>query len=648
MKPLFLSTTTTTRPFSSSSLTVPFSRVVDTSSASSWSSAIADLSRSGHHSEALLAFLSLRRLSSQPSPTPSSLLPALSSAASLPSLPFGRQLHLLSLRLGYSPADPFISSSLINLYSKTQHPADAHAAFLESPVRNAVLYTALVSGLVRNANPLKALAVFKQLISNLGTSEIDPAAIVSAISACARVSGANVVGGVHGLLVKLGMEAETVVGNTLVDAYAKSGEVGNGRKVFDEMPERDEVSWNSMVAVYAQGGKPVEAVEVYMEMVGRESRRSTAVALSAVMHACAKGGAVQVGRCVHNQVIRMALEDNVYVGTSVVDMYCKCGRVDAAWKAFGRMKERNIKTWSAMVAGYGMHGRGREALDVFKQMIEAGVRPNYITFISVLDACSHSGLLEDGRRWFKAMKQDYDIDPGVEHYGCMVDLLGRAGCLDESYGLIKEMRLEPDSMIWGSLLAACRVHKNIELGEISARQALKLDPKNCGFYVSLSNIYADFGRWKDVERMRVLIKTRGIMKPPGYSLVELKGKSHMFMVGDRRHPQHEEIYGYLDKLRVRMQELGYVPDTGSVLHDVEQEEKETILRVHSEKLAVAFAIMSTVPGSPILVIKNLRVCGDCHTAIKMIAKLEGREIVVRDSHRFHHFKDGVCSCGDYW
>lgn len=344
----------------------------------------------------------------------------------------------------------------------------------------------------------------------------------------------------------------------------------------------------------------------------------------------------------------MGLEENVYVGTSVVDMYCKCGRVEMARKAFNRMKDKNIKSWSAMVAGYGMHGRGREALHVFDEMLESGEKPNYITFVSVLAACSHSGLVNEGRHWFRVMKKDFGIDPGVEHYGCIVDLLGRAGCLTEAYGLIKEMRIKPDFVVWGALLSACRTHKDVELAEISADKLFELDPTNCGYYVLLSNIYADAGRWKDVERMRILIKNRGIAKPPGYSLVELKGKSHMFMVGDRRHPRHEEIYSYLEKLRIRMKEAGYVPDTGSVLHDVDEEEKETVLRVHSEKLALAFAILNTVPGSAILIIKNLRVCGDCHSAIKLIAKLEGREVVVRDSHRFHHFKDGLCSCGDYW
>ena len=344
----------------------------------------------------------------------------------------------------------------------------------------------------------------------------------------------------------------------------------------------------------------------------------------------------------------MLLEENVFVGTSVIDMYCKCGRVGMARKAFNRMKGKNIKSWTAMIAGYGMHGQAREALEVFDEMQSAGVKPNYITFVSVLAACSHAGLVTEGWQWFNAMAIEFNIVPGVEHYGCMVDLLGRAGHLNEAYDLIKQMKVKPDFVVWGALLGACRIHKNVEIGEISARKLFELDPKNCGYYVLLSNIYADAGRWNDVDKLRVMMKKRGLVKPPGYSLVEFKGQIHVFLVGDKEHPQQKKIYEYLETLSVKMQEAGYVPDTTSVLHDVDQEEKETVLRIHSEKLAVAFGIMNTVQGTTIQIIKNLRVCGDCHTAIKFISKIVSRQIVVRDSNRFHHFKDGLCSCGDYW
>lgn len=329
-------------------------------------------------------------------------------------------------------------------------------------------------------------------------------------------------------------------------------------------------------------------------------------------------------------------------------MYSKCGRVEIARKAFARMKEKNVMSWTALIRGYGMHGRAKEALEVFHEMIGAQVKPNYVTFISVLNACSHSGLVDEGWHWFNVMLHEYGIEPGIEHYGCVVDLLGRAGYLQRAYDLIQRMKVEPDFVIWGSLLGACRVHKNVDIGEVSAQKLFELDPDNCGYYVLLCNIYADAERWEDVDRVRAIMKSRRLVKTPGFSLVELRGRVHMFLVGDQEHPQHKKISEFLEEISVRLREAGYVPNVVSDSHDVEWEEKEMFLRVHSEKLAVAFGILNSGPGTTVQVIKNLRVCADCHTAIKLMSRVVDREIVVRDSKRFHHFKDGSCSCGDYW
>ncbi|PKI52478.1 hypothetical protein CRG98_027050 [Punica granatum] len=392
----------------------------------------------------------------------------------------------------------------------------------------------------------------------------------------------------------------------------------------------------------------MEALEVFAKMVKERSVKFNEVTLSTALFACAHLGALRAGKCIHDQAIKMNLEGDVYVGTSVVDMYCKCGRVEKARKAFVRIKQRNVTTWTALIRGYGMHGQARKALEVFYDMIKARVRPNYVTFVSVLNACSHSGLLDEGWHWFNSMLHEYGIEPGIEHYGCIVDLLGRAGHLQRAYDLIQGMKMEPDFVIWGSLLGACRVHKNVELGEVSARKLFELDPDNCGYYVLLCNIYADAERWEDIDRVRGIMKSRGLVKTPGFSLVELRGQVHMFLVGDREHPQHEKVYQFLEEISVRLQEAGHVPNTSSDSHDVEGEEKEMFLRIHSEKLAVAFGIMNSSPGTTVQVIKNLRVCTDCHTVIKLMSRIADREIVVRDSKRFHHFKDGSCSCGDYW
>jgi hypothetical protein len=230
----------------------------------------------------------------------------------------------------------------------------------------------------------------------------------------------------------------------------------------------------------------------------------------------------------------------------------------------------------------------------------------------------------------------------------MVDLLGRAGCLDEARGFIENMPIDPGPSVWGALLGACRIHCNVELGEHAAKHLFYFVPEDAGFYVLLSNIYATAGRWGDVVKVRTMMKDRGVKKPAGYSLIEVDNKVHAFIVGDRSHPQCQKIYAMLEILAGQMKAAGYVPNTNFALYDVEEELKEDILCIHSERLAIAFGLLNTSDGTPIRITKNLRVCGDCHTATKFISKIVKREIIVRDANRFHHFKEGLCSCGDYW
>ncbi|KAM4132299.1 hypothetical protein ACJW30_01G239600 [Castanea mollissima] len=631
-------------------LTTLFSKYVDKTNVFSWNSVIADLARSGDCVEALRAFSCMRKLSLVPN---RSTFPcAIKSCSALFDLRAGKQAHQQALVFGLE-SDLFVSSSLIDMYSKCGELRDARELFDEIPQRNVVSWTSMITGYVQNDDAQEALSLFKELLveesenGGDGKGFVDSVSMVSVLSACSRVAAKGITEGVHGFVVKRGLVGDLGVGNTLMDAYAKSGELGVSRKVFDEMAEKDTVSWNSLIVMYAQNGFSTEALEVFIAMFKNGNLSYNAVTLSAVLLACANSGALQMGKCIHDQVIRMGLEENVFVGTSLIDMYSKCGRVEMARKAFDHMKEKNVKSWTAMIAGYGMQGQATEALEVLYEMIRAGIKPNYITFVSILTACSHAGLLKEGWHWFNSMNHEFGVEPGVEHYACMVDLLGHTGHLSEAYDLIKGMKVKPDSVVWGSLLGACRIHKNVELGEISARKLFELDPSNYGYYVLLLNIYADAGRFGDVERMRILMKNGGMVKPPGFSLVELKGKVHIFLVGDREHPEQEKIYEYLEKLTTKLQEFGYIPNMTSVLHDINEEEKEMTLRVHSEKLAVAFGILNSAPGTTIQVIKNLRVCGDCHSVIKLISKIVDREIVVRDSKRFHHFRKGLCSCGDY-
>ncbi|CAL9248544.1 unnamed protein product [Arabidopsis halleri] len=636
-------------------LTTLFNRYVDKTDVFSWNSVIADLARSGDSAEALRAFSSMRKLSLYP--TRSSFPCAIKACSSLLDIFSGKQTHQQAFVFGYQ-SDIFVSSALIVMYSTCGKLEDARKVFDEIPKRNIVSWTSMIRGYDLNGSALEAVSLFKDLLveENDGDHEEDAAmfldsmGMVSVISACSRVAAKGLTESIHSFVIKRGFDRGVSVGNTLLDAYAKGGEggVAVARKIFDQIVDKDRVSYNSIMSVYAQNGMSNEAFEVFHRLVKDKVVTFNSITLSTVLLAVSHSGALRIGKCIHDQVIRMGLEDDVIVGTSIIDMYCKCGRVETARKAFDRMKNKNVRSWTAMIAGYGMHGHAVKALELFPAMIDSGVRPNYITFVSVLAACSHAGLHVEGWRWFNAMKGRFGVEPGLEHYGCMVDLLGRAGFLQKAYDLIQKMKMKPDSIIWSSLLAACRIHKNVELAEISVARLFELDPSNCGYYMLLSHIYADAGRWKDVERVRMIMKNRGLVKPPGFSLLELNGEVHVFLIGDEEHPQREKIYEFLAELNRKLLEAGYVSNTSSVCHDVDEEEKEMTLRVHSEKLAIAFGIMNTVPGSTVNVVKNLRVCSDCHNVIKLISKIVDREFVVRDAKRFHHFKDGFCSCGDYW
>ncbi|KZV18854.1 pentatricopeptide repeat-containing protein mitochondrial-like [Dorcoceras hygrometricum] len=629
-----------------------FNKYVDKSSIFSWNSIIAELARSGNPVESLKAFSFMRK--SLLRPNRSTFPCAIKSCSALCDLFSGKQTHQQAFIFGYG-SDIFITSALVDMYAKCGHLEDARKVFDEIPCRNVVSWTSMINGYVQNDYPREALLLFKEQLAEDGGSSseeeeecIDGVAMASILSACSRVCEKYVTQVVYGFVIKRGFNAVLVVANTSIDAFANCGTLEFSRKVFDDMDERDLISWNSMIAVCAQNGLAAEALEVFRLMVTSAELEYNAVTLCTVLFSCAHCGVLRIGKCVHSQVMKRNLENDVYVGTSIIDMYSKCGRVNMARRAFTMMTEKNVKSWSAMVTGYGMHGQAKEALEVFSGMIEAGVKPNSICFVSVLSACCHGGLVDEGWHWFCAMQHRFNIEPSIEHYGCMVDLLGRVGYVTKAYNLIMEMRVRPDFVIWCSLLAACRIHKNVDLGEVSANKLFELDPNNSVYYTLLSNIYADAGRWEDVERMRVFMKNRGFDKSPGFSLIELKGCVHTFLAGDRTHPQHEKIYRYLKELSVKLLEAGYVSSVASVLHDVDEEEKGMALQIHSEKLAVAFGILNTVAGSAIQVIKNLRTCGDCHTVVKLISKITGREITIRDPKRFHHFRYGACSCGDYW
>ncbi|KAK0606286.1 hypothetical protein LWI29_036185 [Acer saccharum] len=329
-----------------------------------------------------------------------------------------------------------------------------------------------------------------------------------------------------------------------------------------------------------------------------------------------------VGDWIHENIKKQRMKLNCHLTTSLIDMYSKCGNLEKALDVFHSMERRDVFVWSSMIAGLAMHGHGRAAIDLFYRMHEAKVKPNAVTFTNVLCAGSHSGLVEEGMMFFNQIEPVYGVVPGVKHYACMVDILGCADLLEEAVEFIEKMPITPSASVWGALLGACKIHENVELAEQACSRLLELEPENDGALVLLSNIYAKTWKWDDVSELR---------------------KS------DDSHPLSKEIYSKLDEIVAKLKSSGHVTNKSLLLQLVDEEDmKEQALNLHSEKLAIAFGLISTSPSQLIRIVKNLRACGDCHTVAKLISKLYNREILLRDRYRFHHFSGGNCSCMDYW
>jgi pentatricopeptide repeat protein len=505
------------------------------------------------------------------------------------------------------------------------------------PEQNAVSCNAMMAGFAQNGFVEEALKLFQEMPHR------------NVISWNSMITGYALSGQVDEAL-KLFQEMperDVISSNAMIAGYSQNGHVDEAVKLFHTMPERDVVSWTAMIAGYAQNGHFEEALEFFGQLL-RTCLKPSSDTFACILPACANLTALEHGRKLHENIIRIGFQYDVFVGNALIDMYAKCGIVESACKVFDKISNRSVVSWTAMIGGYALNGLGIEALQVFKQMQLSGTNPDAVTFVGVLSACCHAGLVDDGCQYFDYMTRNYNITPTMEHYCCMVDLLGRAGNLEEAWDFINRMPIKPGPSVWGSLLAACRIHTNIELGKYAAESLFELEPENGAPYVLLSNIYAAAGRWDDIEKVRRLMKDKRIKKEPGHSWIEVNKQVYGFLVEDRSHPLMQKIYDNLEKLSGQMKEAGYAPDTRFALHDVEDEQKEQSLCHHSEKLAIAFGLMNTFPGTPIRVVKNLRVCGDCHSATKFISKIVQREIVVRDASRYHHFKDGQCSCGDYW
>lgn len=606
-----------------------------------WNTIIAGFAQNGLARVALDLVLRMQEEGQKPdSITVVTVLPA---AANIGSWRIGKLIHGYAIRAGFELLVN-ISTALVDMYSKCGSVGTARLIFDRMKQRTVVSWNSMIHGYVQSGDPEEAMAIFQKMLDE----GVEPTnvTVMEALHACADLGDLERGKFVHKLVDELKLGYDVSVKNSLISMYSKCKRVDLAAKVFEGLQGKTIVSWNAMILGYAQNGRVNEALNHFCEMQSQNIKPDSFTLVS-VIPALAELSVTRQAKWMHGLVIRNCLDKNVFVMTAVVDMYAKCGAIRTARKLFDMMEERHVTTWNAMIDGYGTHGLGKDAVELFNDMQKGTIKPNDITFLCVISACSHSGLVEEGLRFFSSMKEDYGLEPAMDHYGAMVDLLGRAGQLNKAWDFIQDMPVEPGITVFGAMLGACKIHKNVELGEKAAKKLFELNPDEGGYHVLLSNIYATASMWDKMAKVRTMMEKTGLQKTPGCSLVELKNEVHSFYSGSTIHPQSKRIYAFLETLGEDIKAAGYVPDTNSI-HDVEDDVKKQLLNSHSEKLAIAFGLLNTSPGTTIHIRKNLRVCGDCHNATKYISLVTGREIMVRDMHRFHHFKNGTCSCGDYW
>ncbi|PSR99544.1 Pentatricopeptide repeat-containing protein [Actinidia chinensis var. chinensis] len=542
--------------------------------------------------------------------------------------------------------DAFMGDRLVAAYVKFGYFHDAQILFDEMPSKDLVSWNSLISGFSRRSDVGKCFNTFCRIKSEMGMAP-NEVSLISTISACTDTGAADEGNYIHGLAVKMGLLSEIKVVNALINMYGKFGYLELACQLFKAMPMPNLVSWNSVLGIHIQNGLTEEGIDVFkaMRRAGVESDQATMVCL---LQGCGDLGVGKLGSAIHGYIFTCGLESNVTISTALLNFYAKSGRLNSSYDVFREMKNPDRIAWTAMLAGYAMHGYGRGAIELFDVMVKNGVEPDHVTFTHLLNAFSHSGLVKEGRKYFELMSCVYRVEPRLDHYSCMVDLLGRAGHLKDAHKLIESMPMEPNSAVWGALLNACRVYRDIELGTQVAERLFAMNQSDSRNYIMLSNIYSAAGQWVRASKVRALMRERGVMSSPGCSFIEYKSKIYRFVVGDQTHPDSEKIYKKLEEVIERIQKAGYIPKTEFVLHDVDEEVRQGMINNHSEKLAIAFGLLVTDSGRSIVITKNLRICGDCHNTAKFISLTEKRTIIIRDSKRFHHFVAGSCSCGDYW
>lgn len=518
-----------------------------------WNVMILGYVSNGCSFQALDLFIELLMLGIRPDS--STMVALLVLCSHLKNVVVGRQIHGLIFSLGLDN-DVRVQTALLDMYFKCGASENGLEVFERFQSHNIVMWGAVISNCAQSSHPMRALEFFCVFRSFYGAA--DSIIFLAALRACSSLSLFGVGAQIHCLVMKMGLDSNVFIGGALVDMYAKSEDVESAEKVFLGLLERDLISWNAMISVYSQNGHANKALKAFRAMQS-EKIRPNSVTVAYILSLCAYISALNLCTEVHGLVMRNGLEVSVLVSNSLLACYAKCGDLNSSCVIFERMAERNEVSCNSIIQGFGIHGRVDEMFALFNYMIASGMKPSHITFTAILSACSHAGRVEEGWGYFKSMVEVYKLKPRLEQYTCMVDLLGRAGHLNQAYDLIMAMPYDPDDRIWGSLLGSCKSHGNRRLAEEVSSEIFKLDPNSIGYRILLSNLYEKSGKWNEVARVRSEIKDMGLKKWPGCSWIEIDRKVQAFIAGDKSHYLSEDIYKTLENLTMVISEAGYVP-----------------------------------------------------------------------------------------
>lgn len=587
-------------------------------------------------------------------PTNYTLGTALNACSLLQSVRLGKQFHayIIKYKIDF---DASVGNALCSLYSKLGKLESAIKSFEGIGEKNVISWTAVISACGDNGEAARGLRFFSEMLAK----DIKPNefTLTSVLSLCCTTLSLGVGAQIHSMSIKLGCESYLPIRNSIMYLYLKCGWVREAHKLFDGMETVSLVTWNALIAGHAQIMDFVgddlsacktgyEALSIFVKL-NRSGMKPDLFTFSSILTVCSRLVAQEQGEQIHAQTIKTGFLLDVVVGTALINMYNKCGSIEKASKAFVEMDTRTMISWTSMITGFSQQGWSQQALQLFEDMRLAGVRPNQITFVGVLSACSQAGMVNEALSYFELMQKEYKIKPVMDHFACLIDMFVRLGRLNEAFDFIKKMDLEPSEFIWSLLIAGCRSHGNSELAFYAAEQLLKLKPKDTETYVLLLNMYLSAGRWQDVSRVRKMMREEKIGKLQDWSWISIKDKVYSFKPNDKSHFHSADIYESLENLLDRAKSLGYESLETLEVTDEDEEKTPSSTAYHSEKLAIAFGLLNMPNAVPIRVIKSVFMCRDCHNFVKLVSLLTAREIIIRDSKRLHKFVNGRCSCGDF-